>query len=83
MTYKEAVAFLGAQDRRLRKIDKTRFTHDGYEYRLVYEGGFAPMVSIERRQIGKRNFKYFGGVGVFDCWTIEDAMSRVMDRVNK
>lgn len=83
MTYKEAVLFLGAQDRKLRKINKTRFVHDGYEYRLVYEGGFAPMVSIERRQVGRRNFKYFGGVGVFDCANIEKVMSRVMERVNR
>ena len=83
MTYKEAVAFLGAQERRIKKIDGVRFTHEGYEYRLQYKGGFASYVAIDRRAIGKRNFKYFGGVGAYNCWSVEEVMALVMKEVEK
>ena len=83
MTYKEAVAFLGAQERRIKKIDGIRFTHEGYEYRLQYKGGFASYVAIDRRQIGKRNFKYFGGVGAYNCGSLEEVMALVMKEVEK
>jgi len=83
MTYKDAVILLGAQERRLKKIDNTRFVHDGYEYRVTYRGGFASYVAIDRRKVGTRNFKYFGGVGAYDCWTVGQVMDLVMKEVSK
>lgn len=83
MTYKEAVIFLGAQERNIRKVNGTRFVHDGYEYRLEYRGGFAAYVAIDRRQVGKRNFKFFGGVGAYHCWTVKEVLALVMDEIEK
>lgn len=83
VTYCEAVALLGAQEKKLKKVNGVRFVHDGYEYRVKYEGGFAAFVSIERRPVGKKNFKYFAGVGAYDCWTVGEVMERVMRRVEK
>lgn len=83
MTYKDAVILLGAQERRLKKIDNTRFVHNGYEYRVTYRGGFASYVAIDRRKVGMRNFKYFGGVGAYDCWTVGQVMDLVMKEVEK
>ena len=81
MTYSEAVAVLDMQDRKIKKIDGTRFEHDGYEYRLKYEGGFTCFVAIERRRVGKRNFKYYKGFGAFGCWTVGDVMGKVWERI--
>ena len=81
MTYNEAVNLLRAQDRRISKVNGVRFVDGGYEYRLSYRGGFASYVAIDRREIGKRNFKYFGGVGAYHCWSVEDVMRLVYDEV--
>ena len=81
MTYAQAVRFLDRQDNNLRKINNTRFVFDGYEYRVTYRGGFACYVAIDRRAVGTRNFKYFGGVGAYHCWTVGEAMDLVMKKV--
>ena len=83
MTYKEAVALIGEQERNLRKVNNTLFEHDGYEYRVKYVGGFAAYVAIDRRKIGARKFGYFGGVGAYNCWTVGDVMNLVMRDVEK
>lgn len=77
MTYEMAKVFVGAQERRIRKIDGVRFDHKGFEYRLTYEGGFAAFVRIDRRQIDKRNFKYFSGFGAYDCLSVEEAFEKI------
>ena len=81
MNYKEAVLILGAQDRNIRKVNNTRFVECGYEYRVTYRGGFAAYVAIDRRKVGTRNFKYFGGVGAYHCWTVGQVMELVMEKV--
>ena len=77
MTYENAVIFLKAQDRNIRKVNGVKFIHKGYEYRLTYMGGFASYVGIDRREVGKRNFKYFGGVGAYNCWTVGQVMDMI------
>jgi len=62
MTITTARTILRSQARELNKIHGIRMVHDGYEYRLSYCNGFAPMVGIDRREVGRRNFKYFGGL---------------------
>lgn len=79
MTYENAVLLLKAQDRNIRKVNGVKFIHNGYEYRLTYMGGFASYVGIDRRKVGKRNFKYFSGVGAYNCWKV----SQVMDLVKQ
>ena len=83
MNYEQAVAFLGAQERNLRKINNVRFMHKGYEYRLKYEGGFAAFFAIERREVGKRNFKYYKGFGAYHCWNAQEALKMAMDEIEK
>ena len=83
MTYKDAVILLGAQDKRIKKVHNTRFVDGGYEYRVTYRGGFASYVAIDRRKIGKRNFKYFSGVSAAHCWTVGEVMDLVMEEVRK
>lgn len=81
MTYENARAIVNAQDRSLKKVNDFRFTLKGYEYKVMYEGGFTAFVGIYRRQIGKRNFKYFTGFGAFDCWTVGQVLDKVKAEV--
>lgn len=74
---------LATQGVRISKLNKRRFFHNDFEYRLLYEGGFAPAITIERRQIGKRNFKYFDLVDVSRCYGQNGAMELVMNCINK
>ncbi len=83
MTYENAVSIIGAQERSIRKVNGTRFVYDGYEYRIEYRGGFAAYVAIDRRQVGKRNFKYFSGVGAYHCWTVGQVMELVYDKIKQ
>lgn len=83
MTYEYAVRLLQAQDRHIRKVNNTRFIENGYEYRVKYMGGFASYVAIDRRRIGTRNFKYYGGVSAVHCWTVGDVMKLVWEEVEK
>ena len=78
MSYEHAVRILRAQDKELRKLNRKRFTAGGYEYRLAYEGGFAPGIRIDRRPVGKRNFRWYGNADVSRCATAGDAMAAVM-----
>lgn len=79
MSYTNAVYILGMQDANLRKINNFRIKKDGYEYRLTYKGGFSSYIAIDRREIGKRKFRFFGGVGAYHSATVADAL----DVVNK
>lgn len=81
MTYSQAVDLLRSQEFRVKKVDGVRFVVGRYEYRLMYEGGFASFVRIDRREVGKRNFKYFGGVSAFRCWSADDVMNLVKEEI--
>lgn len=81
MTYEQAVKLIYTQERRIRKVDGVRFEYKGYEYRLTYFGGFAAYVGIDRRQVGKRNFKYFSGIGAHDCWTVGQVLEKARAEV--
>lgn len=83
MNINTAYAIVNTQDRNLRRVDGIRFTDNGYEYRLTYRGGFANYVAIDRREIGKRNFKYFGGVGAYHCWNVKQVLELVRDEIRK
>ena len=83
MTYANARIILGLQAKNLRKIRDVRIRHNGYEYRVNYWGGFAAYIAVDRRQIGKRNFKYFAGVDGSHCLHAEDAMKLVMRTIEE
>lgn len=72
---------LTTQDESIRKLNKKRFMYGNYEYRLAYNGGFAPMIKIERREIGRRNFHYWDSVDVSHCLGCNSAMEHVMDSI--
>ncbi len=75
--YKFACGVVDKQDGNLKRINNTRFVIDGYEYRLTYKGGFTAYIAIDRRKVGTRNFKYFGGYGAYNCWSVEEAVNGV------
>ena len=66
MTFEDALCVIRNQSRNCKRFDGLRFTDNEYEYRLRYEGGFAMFFAIERREIGRRNFKYLDGFAAWD-----------------
>ena len=77
MRIETARGIIGLQNARIRTLNKKRFEHKGYEYEIRYEGGFAAFVSLYRREIGKRNFKYFNGTGCYECIGAADAFKKL------
>lgn len=77
MDIKTARAIIGIQERRIRSLNNRKFTYGGYEYEIRYEGGFAVIVSLYRREIGRRNFKYYRGIGCYDCGSADEALQRL------
>lgn len=77
MTAMRATAILSQQEKNLRKLNNLRFVKGGYEYKLAYEGGISCYFSIHRRQVGKRNFKYYTGFGAWKCWTAKEALNDI------
>lgn len=75
-----ARVILATQNARIRKLNNKRFVYNNFEYRLLYEG-VVPAITIERRQIGKRNFKYFDMVDVSRCYGQSEAMELVMNEI--
>lgn len=76
-----ARAVLAMQDKTMRGIHGRRIFEGGYEYRLTYCPGFAPTVKVDRREQGKRNFKWFTTVDVVECMTASDAMYKVVETI--
>ena len=76
-----AKAIVSIQEHGLRKCNNTRFIYNGYEYRVTYKGGFAAYIAIDRRKVGTRNFKYFGGIGGYKYSTVKQVMEAVSDKV--
>lgn len=83
MNYSTATTILQLQDRNLRKLNNFRFTAHGVEYRLKYESGFAPMLWIEWRLVGKRNFKEYNGLSMARCMSIKEAFEMVLEHIGE
>lgn len=83
MTYENAKALISAQERSLRKVNGFTFSYKGYDFRVKYFGGFAAYIGIDYRQTGKRNYKYFGGIGGYKYLSSCDALDAVRDEVVK
>ena len=64
MTYAMAQTLLAYQDKRLSKWKDVRFIYQGWEYRANYVNGFAPLIGLDRRKVGKRYFQYFTALDV-------------------
>lgn len=82
MNYYTAVAMLQMQDRRLKRVNGLRFLKEGFEYRLMYSGGFVPLVKLDRRAVGRRKFQYFATVDVSDCRDDVEAMDEVYKTID-
>ena len=67
MNIKTAYGIINMQTARIKTLHGKRFIHKGYEYEVRYEGGFAAFVALYRRELGKRNFKFYKGEGCYDC----------------
>ena len=82
-----ARSFISIQNNSIRKIDNTRLTDGRYEYKLTYEGGFSSFISINRREIGRKKFEYFGGIAghkFVDCVSVlKEAIKVIKNKVNK
>lgn len=83
MTYKSARIILEMQDRNIRRISGTRTCYNGYEYRMTYSGGFAPLIFIDRRRIGRRQFEDFGSVDACHLMSLGSAMRAVEEYIQK
>ena len=83
MSVEMAYAVLAWQDKQIKSINGTGFQYGRYEYRLTYRGGFASYIAIDRREVGRRNFVYFGGVSAVHCFSAKEAMKLVVDEIKK
>ena len=87
MTYVMAQALLAYQDKRLSKWKNVRFIYQGWEYRANYEAGFAPLLCLDRRKVGTRNFKYFKALDVSSKtditieW-IQEEIQKILDYIS-
>lgn len=72
------------QRHELRHVDGLRIIHEGYEYRIKYDGthSIIPTVIIDRRENGKRNFKYFTSIRL-NCNNVDDAVNVIEDAILK
>ena len=77
MNIQTARGIINMQNARIKTLHGTRFIHGRYEYEVRYEGGFATFVSLWRRELGKRNFKYFRGEGCYDCIGAASALAKL------
>ena len=83
MTYETAKSLICAQERSLKKVDGFKFSYKGYDFRVKYFGGFSAYIGIDYRQSGKRNYKYFGGIGGYKYLSAYDALDAVRAEVVK
>ena len=56
-----AERIISKQKDTLRKVNNARFEHEGWEYRINYDGGIAEFISIYGRKKGGSNYKYIDG----------------------
>lgn len=83
MRYQTARAILEMQDRNIRKVNGIRMIEGNYEYRATYYGKFGAYFGIDRRVIGKRNFKFFCGVSADKCKNVCQVINLLNDEIKK
>ena len=67
--------FIIMQRETLKQAHNFRFTYEGYEFRLIYEGGLAESFSVLWRKIGDRNFRHFDGFSAYKLYDKEQVIS--------
>lgn len=83
MEYAYAKRLIQWQERQISRVNGMRIFRNGYEYRLTWYGGFACYVGIDRREVGKRNFKYFSGIGASDCITVGKVLDKAQNEIER
>ena len=73
--------FCARQAYSLKALNNTRIFYNGYEYRVTFSGGISCYMAIDRREIGKRNFKYFGGFGAYKYSSPNEALDRIREMI--
>lgn len=71
------------QHKTFASLHNFRFTVDKYEYRIKYEGGFACMFKIDRREVGKKNFKYWNSIGGWQYSSASDILEKIKEKIDK
>ena len=80
----KARTILACQRYELRHIDGLRIIHNRYEYRVKYEYHWTiPFAVIDRREVGRRNFKCFHSVELSNCRTVDDAVNFIEAAIEK
>ena len=83
MTHDMAVSVAKFQIGEVKKVNGSRFFSNGYEYKVKYEGGFSMFASVWKRPVGKRNFKYCCGMGLYHCVNSIQALHKLIDLVTE
>ena len=83
MTYDFAIKLVQYQKRNLKKVNGIVIEYKGYQYRLTYFGWFSEYIGIDRRLIGKRNYKYFSGIGAWHYLSAMGAVAACMEEIEK
>lgn len=63
------------QRENLKSAHNERYTQDGNEFRLLYEGGLGEAFSIVVRRVGERDFKTCGGFSAYKLYTKEQVIN--------
>ena len=61
MTYKNAQIIIGLQNKKINALNGEKFTIGNYEYRFMIKSGFYIYVGLDRREVGRRRYKFYGG----------------------
>lgn len=79
-----AERFIRMQKENLRKVNNYRFTKNGYEYRISYDGGLSEFISIYGRREGTSNqFRYIHGFSAYKMTNKEQIIAKAEELVEK
>ena len=73
--------FVARQEYSLKALNNTRIFCNGYEYRITFRGGISCYMAIDRREMGKRNFKYFGGFAAYKYGSPDEALEKIREMI--
>ena len=80
---KLAERIIATQRNNLRKANNARFENNGFEYRIIYNGGLSEFMAIFGRPVGKRNFHYIKGFPAYKMHNKEEVIAEAMRLVCK
>ena len=78
-----AIEVIGKQREELKKAHNARFTFNGNEYRIIYEGGIGEAFGVYRRKIGTKPFKYVVCFSGYKMYSKEQVIAMAKNMVKK